>query len=273
MNIEKTLQEIRDERSIELFDKPESLLQIAEIKLLDEYINDLNNPSWLPVKYDGYPTMYAVSNTGEVKNIQTGLIIKQKINKDGYKMFNLCISGKKYTTTIHKLVGQAFIPNPENKPILNHKNGKKYLNWYKNLEWATYQENTQHAINNGLAGRPGESNPNNKVSEYIVHKICKLLEDGLEASSINKIIPDSYHIAAGIKRGKLWKNIASQYNIPKPVSVLRSQDLKDYMTELIFAGYSNREIVQAAGLPDTEHEREYVGLFRRRLFKKLNETT
>lgn len=273
MNIEKTLQEIRDERSIELFDKPESLLQIAEIKLLDEYINDLNNPSWLPVKYDGYPTMYAVSNTGEVKYITTGLIRKQKTNRDGYRMVNLSINGKLVTTTIHKLVGQAFIPNPENKPILNHKNGKKYLNWYKNLEWDTYQENTQHAIKNGLAGRPGVTNPNNKVSEDIVHKICKLLEDGLEASSINKIIPDSYHIAAGIKRGKLWKNIASQYNIPKPVSVLRSQDLKDYMTELIFAGYSNREIVQAAGLPDTEHEREYVGLFRRRLFKKLSETT
>ena len=267
-SMESIANNFRNEKSLELFDKNEYELQLAEIQLLNEYIKDLKEPTWLPVIYNKQPTFYAVSNTGEIRNITTGLILKQKTNRDGYKMLNLGINGKKITTTVHKLVAEAFLIKPEEKLVVNHKNGKKNINWYKNLEWITYKENTQHAIANNLAGRNGTTNPNNKFDEDIIHQICKLLESGVTPTQINRDIPGTLNTAEGIKRGRLWRNVANQYNIPKPVSVVRSQELKDYITELIFAGYSNREIVQAAGLPDTEKEREYVGLFRRRLFKQ-----
>lgn len=260
---------MKNEASHEMFDKPYALLEIAEHQLVNEYIHDLDHPVWKPVSYNGITTVYDISNTGDVRNRTTGLILKQKVNKDGYMMFNLCPGdGSKVTITIHKLVATAFIPNPENKPVVNHKNGKKDFNWYKNLEWATYQENTQHAMKTGLAPKDGTDNPNNKYDEDIIHTVCKLLEDGHTSTKISKMLGISVTLPENIKRGKLWKEIASQYKIPEPVSVKRSDELKAYMEELIYAGYTNREIVQASGLPDTEHEREYVGLFRRRLLKK-----
>lgn len=259
----------KNEISLEMYDKSYESLEIAERQMVDDYIHDLDYPVWKHISHRGMTTVYDISNLGDVRNRITGLTLKQKVNKDGYMMFNLCPGdGSKVTVTIHKLVATAFIPNPENKPVVNHKNGKKDFNWYKNLEWATYQENTQHAMKTGLAPKDGVDNPNNKYDEDIIHTVCKLLEDGHTPTKISRMIDVSVTLPENIKRGKLWKEIASQYNIPEPVSVKRSDELKAYMEELIYAGYTNREIVQASGLPDTEHEREYVGLFRRRLFKK-----
>ena len=264
-----SLQEERDLRSNELFGKPESLLQLGEIQKLDQYIYDLEHPEWKRVIYEGSATMYEVSNTGDIRNINTKLILKQKISRDGYKRFNMCLYDRIKITSIHRIVAITFIPNPNNLPVVNHLSGIKTCNWFGNLEWTTYKENTKHAIQTGLAGRYGEENPNNKFSEEIIHKACKILEEGKGAAEIYRTIGVTDHVIQGIKEGRLWKDLASQYNIPKPVNITRSQEMKDAMVELIFAGYKDREIVQYVGLPDTDHEREYVGLFRRRLFKKL----
>lgn len=71
----------------------------------------------------------------------------------------LCKNGKKRQFTIHRLVAFMFIPNPENKPFINHINGKKDDPSIKNLEWCTYEENNQHAFKAGLnRGRKGKDN-------------------------------------------------------------------------------------------------------------------
>ena len=92
---------------------------------------------------------YAISNTGIVKNVISGKELSQK-TMNGYTVSQLYINGKRQNFKIHRLVGMAFIPNPENKPYINHLDGDKTNNFVHNLEWCTAKENDTHARANGL---------------------------------------------------------------------------------------------------------------------------
>lgn len=80
-------------------------------------------------------------------------------NGRGYANITLIKNGNKFKTVIHRLVAKAFIPNPENKPEVNHINGNKRDNRLDNLEWCTSSENRKHAFKIGLAkARKGKDN-------------------------------------------------------------------------------------------------------------------
>lgn len=68
----------------------------------------------------------------------------------GYFIVTLCSNGKRKNKRVHRLLAEAFLPNPENKELINHIDGNKKNNKLSNLEWATPKENTQHAIRMGL---------------------------------------------------------------------------------------------------------------------------
>ena len=89
-----------------------------------------------------------MSNTGKIRDKKTGEILKTY--KKEYERVR--IKNKIITTeaNVHKVVAEAFIPNTENKLIINHKDGNKFNNHVDNLEWFTHSENTRHAMKTGL---------------------------------------------------------------------------------------------------------------------------
>lgn len=103
---------------------------------------------------EGYDGLYEVSNTGKVRSNNYMAKGKQKEmkpwNNRGYLRVTLWKDGKKANKLLHRLVAEAFIPNPENKPEVNHKNGNKLKCEVENLEWSTRKENLYHADTTGL---------------------------------------------------------------------------------------------------------------------------
>ena len=108
---------------------------------------------WRPVV--GCEGLYEVSNLGRVRSVpkvgfSKQLILKQQDERHGYKRMRLTKENRKFCKLVHRMVAEAFIPNPSGKPCVNHINGNKTDNRVENLEWVTYSENYLHAVNHGL---------------------------------------------------------------------------------------------------------------------------
>jgi len=136
---------------------------------------------------------------GELRQLKIGL------NLGGYPKVYLHIKGKGYTKLVHRLVAEAFIPNPENKKTVNHKNGIKTDCRAINLEWSTQSENNQHAFDTGLNVAPkGERHGLSKLTE------AQVLQIRSDSRSLRIIAIDygvSNVLIGDIKRREIWKHI------------------------------------------------------------------
>ena len=206
-----------DKYSNILFNKDYNLLQIGEIQKVDEYIKDCNNPIWKDIYVDGKKTGYMISNVGEVKGIR-GNILKKDISNTGYFSINAYFK-KPFKIRIHREVCKLFNENIDNKPFVNHINGNKQCNWYKNLEWVTHKENMDHAIKNGLINIKGVNHPENKYSEETIKRVCELLEENkIKLIDIEKLTGVTRNTLYSIRTGKSWTHISNNYKIDKPIT-------------------------------------------------------
>lgn len=126
---------------------------------MDKNIENLKE-KWKPVV--GYEGLYEVSNLGRVKSLERHIVARQYNRKldehilhtydngRGYQILSLNKDGQQTNHKVHRIVAEAFIPNPNNYPVVNHKDGNKKNNNVDNLEWTTHQQNTKHAIETGL---------------------------------------------------------------------------------------------------------------------------
>lgn len=119
---------------------------------------------WKDIK--GYEKMYQISNCGRIRSLSRfinnnkedgsiGFYLKEKIknqciSKTGYYICTLYKKGKGRTFKVHRLIAEAFIDNPSNYPIINHKDGNKLNNAIDNLEWCDYSYNNKEAYRQGL---------------------------------------------------------------------------------------------------------------------------
>ena len=158
---------------------------------------------------DGYGGDYQVSNFGRVKSFKhrKPLIMKPGVDAYGYPQVGLCRNNKHNSHKIHRLVAMAFIPNPLNKPEINHIDGCKSNNHVDNLEWVTAQENSRHAYATGLqVARQGEDGTTakltNKQAEFIRNN-----PDGLTCRQLAKMFGVAETTIGLIQRGKSFRNV------------------------------------------------------------------
>ena len=108
---------------------------------------------------EGFEGLYKVSNLGRIKSLNYRCTKKEKLlkhgsDKDGYLNVKLCKEGKVKSRSVHRLVAQAFIPNPDNKPEVNHKDEDKTNNKVENLEWVTSKENINYGTRTERCSKP-----------------------------------------------------------------------------------------------------------------------
>lgn len=149
---------------------------------------------------------YLVSNYGNVYSTKSNKVLAVRVSHKYYSRVSLLREGKAYDKRVHRLVAEAFIPNPLNKPEVNHINGIRNDNRVVNLEWVTSDENTTHKVNILVTGDSfqGVKNGNSKLS---VEDILAIRGSVLRNVDLSKIYNVSASHIHSIKIRKLWKHI------------------------------------------------------------------
>lgn len=159
------------------------------------------NKKWKDI--NGYEGLYKISSSGEIYSLISGKERKLKVSKsNGYVLVDLYKDGVGKWFRVHRLVAEAFIPNPNDLPIVMHIDNNKQNNHYSNLKWGTVSENTQQAYDDKLIDTFDLYLLTNGTNEIICEGYIELIKyTGYSKSSIAEYIKTN----SPIKRGK-YKN-------------------------------------------------------------------
>lgn len=165
---------------------------------------------------------YFVSNLARVLSFR----IKNKvsfitpyINETNYTIVSLRVDGKNKKERLHRVVAKTFIPNPDFKEQVNHKDLDKNNNKLTNLEWMTGKENSVHAVENKAKNKFNVSRV--RLTEKDVHNICEILQSGQYTTAYNVLeqlglVFLDRTLVTDIKNGKSYKEISCNYKFQEP---------------------------------------------------------
>lgn len=151
-------------------------------------------------EYDG---MYSVSSGGRVFSYKSNKYLKLQSNEH-YLKVTLTKNGKQIQKLVHRLVAEAFIPNPENKKEVNHIDGNKLNNNIDNLEWVTPKENQQHSVRKNLR-KFGTDLWNGKFNKLQVLEIIELKKEGFSCKRLGVMFGCNATTISAISRGLRYK--------------------------------------------------------------------
>jgi hypothetical protein len=156
---------------------------------------------FVPLK--GFEHDYAISKSGKILSLLTDQYVNTSVDSNGYLKVTLWSDGNRCTKRVHILVAEQFLPNPDNLPVVNHRDGNKQNPNVSNLEWCTYSENTQHAHDTGLIKKTSD-----KVVVRGDGRVYRSLTDAakdnnITKSAISKVINGSRKTAGGWT----WKEV------------------------------------------------------------------
>lgn len=175
----------------------------------------------------GYEGFYEVSNLGRVRSVRRtftrsdgkvktfqGKILSPGKKTNGYLFVGFSRIGKRKAHHIHRLVASAFIPNPEDKPFVNHKNLDKSDNRASNLEWVTHSQNIQHAKDNGVYDQyKGEGHWLTTLTDDEVIEIFRRAHNGELQSDIAQDYGISQTAVSRIKRHVAWSHVTKLLSV------------------------------------------------------------
>lgn len=164
-------------------------------------------------------SLYEASNMGYIKtfnwkNKKVEKIMKPALDGSGYLRTMLKgDDGIFHTIKMHRIIAKTFIPNPENKPTINHKNCIKTDNRISNLEWVSISENVKHAYKQNCMTNKGECNPCATLTDKQVLEIRKNYEYGKNCKKgktkqqIAEEYGTTFNVIKQLIQGKTWKHL------------------------------------------------------------------
>ena len=188
-------------------------------------------------------TSYSISNDGYVYSNKTNKILKATLGQYA----KVSIDG--ITTTVHRLVAEAFIANPEGKPHINHIDGDRYNNSVSNLEWCTNAENKLHAAIHGLVAR-GSAVNTSVMSEDDAILALEMLSANESSAEVARFFGVTRATISKLKLGQTWKHldrITTDVNSTPYAKKLRAGDIPN-IRAMLSEGRADRYVAELYGV-------------------------
>lgn len=163
---------------------------------------------WVP----GYEGRYLVSDLGNVASVgfargsEPYKVLSQTLCGAGYKKVSLRDGVRNRNVMVHRIVAMAFVPNPDNKPVVNHIDGNKLNNSSANLEWVSHSENCYHSVR-VLGNHHGGVEHSVKLTQEQAREI---FDSDLSNAELSRLYGVSDTMVSRIKRRKAWRSVTCQ---------------------------------------------------------------